>query len=103
MARPATEQPLEVIAIRLPPALIAQARRYAALYHTSVSALAREGLEMRVRSPQPTKQYDSNTAMPPALVALVTRLATLLNESAEELRKACQSATAPEAYNGNTG
>lgn len=103
MARPTTEQPLEVIAIRLPPALIAQARRYADLYHTSVSALAREGLERRIRNPQPTTQYDSHTEMPPALVALVTRLATLLHESAEELRKACQSAPVPEAYDGNTG
>jgi len=103
MARPATEQPLEVIAIRLPPSLIAQARRYADLYHTSLSALAREGLEIRLRSPQPTKPYDSHTAMPPAIAALVTRLATLLHESAEELHKACQSAPAPETYDGNTG
>src|SRR5712692_7471792 len=103
MARPATEQPLEVIAIRLPPSLIAQARRYADLYHTSVSALTREGLDMRLRSPQPTKPYDRHTAMPPAIVALVTRLATLLNESADELRTACQSAPDPEAYDGNTG
>ncbi len=102
MARPATEQPLEVIAIRLPPSLIAQARRYADLYHTSVSALTREGLDMRLRNPQPTNQYNSNTDMPPAIVALVTRLAAMLNDSAEELRTACQSAPDPEAYDGNT-
>src|SRR6266849_7266386 len=103
MARPATEQPLEVIAIRLPPSLIAHARRYANLYQTSVSALAREGLDMRLRSPQPTKPYDRHTDIPPAIAGLVTRLATMLHESAEELRNACQSADVIEAYDGNTG
>jgi len=58
---------------------------------------------MRIRSPQPTKPYDSHTAMPPAIVGLVTRLATMLHESAEELRNACQSADVIEAYDGNTG
>ncbi len=102
MARPATEQPLEVIAIRLPPALIAHARRYADLYQTSLSALAREGLDMRLRSSQHPKKYDGNTNIPSATLALLLRLATTLTATAEELRTACHGDTEMGQYDGNT-
>src|SRR5712692_7381169 len=102
MARPTPQPLLKIVACRLPETLIDQAQRYADLYHTSLSALLREGLEWRLRQAQQCQAGDSETALPAATRALLTRLAATLSATAAELRTACPDATETREYNGNT-
>jgi hypothetical protein len=102
MPRHPTEAPLKVIAVRLPQTLIAQAERHADLHHTSISALLREGLEMRLHDRQSAQKYNGNTAPSPEMRAMLAHLATTLVTAAEEVRKACGGDIARREYNSNT-
>jgi hypothetical protein len=92
------DEPTEkLVAARLPIALFNAATRHADLYHTSVSALLREGLTMRLHGgPQPSM---SNGITPPvaAVVAPLERLAAQFVIAVEELRNVCQTGGAHAA------
>ena|SRR2546430_7271066 len=100
----------KLVAVRLPMALFHSASRYADLYHTSVSALLREGLETRLHGAPHTPSYNGITSLASPVVVMVERLATHLRAAAEELRKACQEGeeqrseaeVEDERYNGIT-
>jgi hypothetical protein len=93
--------PWKAVAVKLPPDLLEEVGRYADLYHTSISALIREGLALRMHGQQPAELSSSMTVIPPATAAVFTRLADTLSTAVDELRKVCNQPTAEE-YNGNT-
>jgi hypothetical protein len=93
--------PWKAVAVKLPPQMMAEAERYADLYHTSLSALLREGLVLRMHGQQSAEPTSGMTVIPPATIAVFTRLADTLSTAADELRKLCHLPTAEE-YNGHT-
>jgi hypothetical protein len=113
MPRPPTGKPhLQALAVKLPAQTIDELRRYSDLHKTTISAIIREALDMRLHGPQQPSEPHGSTALPPATVAMFTRLATTLTTAAEQLRSACADATGAEAeerqitpesqeYNGN--
>src|SRR5437763_1809369 len=80
----------KLVAVRLPIALYQSAQRYADLYRTNLSALLREGLEMRLQE-GPSQAEGPIT---PLVVTMVRQLATQLATAAEELAKASEGAEA---------
>lgn len=77
-----------MIACRLPDALIDDARRYAALYHSDLSKLLREGLTYRLCfkswPPIPSRDMPPGT-LPPHVDTLLHDLATHLDQVRSEL------------------
>jgi len=94
--------PWKAVAVKLPPDLLEEVGRYADLYHTSVSALIREGLELRLHGQQSAEPSSGMTVIPPATAALLPHLADTLSAVAAELRKACHLPSEGLVYNGHT-
>jgi len=93
--------PWKAVAVKLPPDLLEEVGRYADLYHTSISALIREGLALRMHGQQSADPSAGMTVIPHATVAVFTRLADTLSTAVDELRKVCHL-PAEEEYNGHT-
>jgi len=92
--------------------MIDAVRRYADLHRTSISEVIRQGLDMRLNAAQQVNGFDSNTLLPAATMTMLTRLSTVLDTAADQLRSAFADAmgapaeapqSPPEAqeYNGN--
>ncbi len=94
--------PWKAVAVKLPPDLLEEVGRYADLYHTSVSALIREGLELRLHGQQSADHPSGMTVIPSATAALLPHLADTLSAVAAELRKACHLPSEGLVYNGHT-
>ena len=101
MAQGVSERPLKVAAVRLPQELIDAAQRHADLYHTSVSTLLREGLELRLRSPQPPEAAEHQQTVLPATITMLTDIAKRLSTAAAEVHSRCQQLTGT-ASDGHT-
>lgn len=112
---PSGNPPRKAVAVKLPPALEAQVRRYADLYHTSVSRLLCEGLALRLGHPAEPPGAAPAPALPPALVAMLRHLAETLSTAVDTLRALCAvcppstgteyngyTAADENGYNGNT-
>ena len=62
MPKPASGQPhWEAIAVKLPPALMAEVRRYTDIHGLALSDLVRQGLEMRLHGEAPPSWYNGHT------------------------------------------
>ncbi len=89
---------LKIVACRLPQTLIAEAQRYADLYHSSMSELLRQGLEYRLScAPWPPAPPDHTQAVPPHVIALLTDLARHVEQVQHELLGLSNTGV----YNGN--
>jgi hypothetical protein len=93
--------PWKAVAVKIPPDLLEEVGPYADLNHTSVSALIREGLELRLHGQQLAESASSITVIPPATLAVFNHLATTLDMAAAELRRICGLHIEQE-YNGHT-
>jgi hypothetical protein len=91
--------PWKAVAVKLPPDLLDEVGRYADLHHTSLSALLREGLALRIHGQQAIEPTSGMTVIPHDTVDVFTRLADTLSTAADELRKACHLPPAQE-HNG---
>src|SRR5262245_57066577 len=111
--RPSGKPQWEALAVKLPPQMIEEVRHYADLHRMSMSEVIREGLDMRLHSPQQTSEYNGNTMLPASTVTMLTRLTTTLTTATEQLRQVCagavvpageesQSTAKPQPYNSNT-
>lgn len=111
--RPSGNPQWKALAVKLPPQMIEEVKRYADLHRMSISEVIREGLDMRLHGSQQSSEYNGNTSLPITTVTMLTRLATTLITAAEQLRSACASAVVPEGkepqssaelqpYNSNT-
>jgi hypothetical protein len=111
--RPSGKPQWEALAVKLPPQMLEEVRRYADLHRMSISEVIREGLNMRLHGPQQMSEYNSNTALPAVTVTMLTRLTTTLTTATEQLRQVCaggivsegeesQSAAKLQPYNSNT-
>lgn len=98
---PSGNPPRKAVAVKLPPVLEAQVRRYADLYHTSVSRLLCEGLALRLSHPAEPPGAAPAPALPPALVAMLRHLAETLSTAVDTLHALCALSTGTE-YNGYT-
>jgi hypothetical protein len=94
--RPSGKPQWEAFAVKLPPQMIEEVRRYADLHGMSISEVIREGLDMRLHGPQQAAEYNGNTSLPITTVTMLTRLATTLSTAAEQLRSAYTSPVVPE-------
>lgn len=101
---PSGKPPQKAIAVKLPPALHAEVLRYADLYHISISNLIREGLMLRLRPQARPDTGEAAPVLPPALVAMLSRLAETLSTAVDTLRafSAAGSSSTAEEYNGYT-
>jgi hypothetical protein len=112
--RPSGKPQWEALAVKLPPQMIEEVRRYADLHCMSMSEVIREGLDMRLHGRQQMSEYNGNTVLPAATVAMLARLTTTLTTATEQLRQVCagarvaegeeeaQSAAKLQSYNSNT-
>jgi hypothetical protein len=84
------------MAVKLPAPLIAEIRRYADLHRKTISAVIREGLELRLHGVQSPSHAPGNPPISASTVATVAQIAATLTTAADQLRRLCQSPTAPE-------
>ena len=94
--RPSGNPQWEALAVKLPPQMLEEVKRYADLHRMSISEVIREGLHMRLHGPQQTSEYNGNTTLPASTVTMLTRLTTTLTTATEQLRQVCAGARVPE-------
>jgi hypothetical protein len=88
--------PLKALAVKLPSLLIEEVRRYADLRGMTISAVIREGLDMRLHGSALSSEYNGNTALPMTTTLMLTRLASTLTTAVDQLRRVYADAVVPE-------
>jgi|SRR5215831_18855045 len=87
MPRKSTGTPhWKALAVKLPPAVIDELRRYTDIHGLSLSEVVREGLDMRLH---PQQTASSHTVIPQETAALLLRLTEILSAAAEDIRSVC--------------